>query len=115
MYTYVYIFAITGIIFVLAPFCLSILLAPRQPNAAKLSTYECGETPFSTAWVQYNVRYYIFALIFVIFDVETIFLYPWAIIIRTLGLAGLVEMFIFLIILFLGLVYAWKKGALVWQ
>ncbi|MBF0217403.1 MAG: NADH-quinone oxidoreductase subunit A, partial [Candidatus Omnitrophica bacterium] len=87
-------------------------MAPSKPNEKKLSVYECGEVPVGTAWIQYNVRYYFFAMIFLVFDVETIFMFPWAVTIRDIGPLAITEMFIFLGILFFGLVYAWKKGAL---
>jgi NADH:ubiquinone oxidoreductase subunit 3 (subunit A) len=77
-------------------------------------TYESGVVPFGQAWAQFNVRYYLFGLIFVIFDVEVIYLYPWAIVFRQLGKFAFVEMLIFLVILMIGLAYAWRKGALEW-
>ncbi|MEI7813954.1 MAG: NADH-quinone oxidoreductase subunit A [Coriobacteriia bacterium] len=90
-------------------------LAPHSSNAAKDSTYECGELPVGAPWVRYRVAYYIFAIIFVVFDVETVFLYPWAVIMRKLGMYGFVEMAVFVGILVLGLAYAWRKGALEWS
>lgn len=90
-------------------------LAPRSPSAAKASPYECGELPVGEPWVRFRIGYYIFAIIFVIFDVETVFLYPWAVIVRKLGMQGFVEMAIFVAILALGLAYAWRKGVLEWQ
>jgi NADH-quinone oxidoreductase subunit A len=90
------------------------LLRPRRPSRVKLQTYECGESTVGSSWIQYNVGYYIFALIFVIFDVEVVFLFPWAVAFKKLGLFALIEMFIFLAILIFGLVYAWRKGALKW-
>jgi NADH-quinone oxidoreductase subunit A len=90
------------------------LLRPRRPTNLKLMTYECGEPTIGTAWIQYNVKFYLFALIFVVFDVEAIFLFPWAVIYRKLGLFGFVEMGIFIFILLIGLAYAWRKGALKW-
>ncbi|MCX5779099.1 MAG: NADH-quinone oxidoreductase subunit A [Elusimicrobia bacterium] len=94
---------------------MSYLIAPDKPSKEKLSTYECGEPPVGFAWVQYNVRYYIFVLMFLIFDVETIFLFPWAVSFRDIGMIALTEMFVFLSILLLGLAYAWRKGALEWS
>ena len=90
-------------------------LAPREPNALKSSTYECGEKPIGRPWIRFRVGYYIFALIFVIFDVEAVFLFPWAVIMRKLGMFGLIEMAVFIGILALGLAYAWRKGVLEWQ
>ncbi|MDO8489590.1 MAG: NADH-quinone oxidoreductase subunit A [Candidatus Omnitrophota bacterium] len=89
-------------------------MAPRKPNEFKLSTYECGEIPIGSAWIQYNVRYYFFVLVFLVFDVETIFLFPWAVTIKEVGVVAMIEMLIFLSVLFLGLIYAWRKGALEW-
>jgi NADH-quinone oxidoreductase subunit A len=90
-------------------------LAPREPNPLKSSTYECGEVPVGTPWIRFRIAYYIFALIFVIFDVEAVFLFPWAVIMKRLGVLGLVEMALFVGVLSLGLVYAWRKGVLEWQ
>ena len=90
-------------------------LAPHSSSAAKDSAYECGELPVGEPWVRYRVAYYIFAIIFVVFDVETVFLYPWAVIMRKLGFYGFVEMVVFIAILALGLAYAWRKGALKWS
>ena len=94
---------------------LARILQPRLVTASKTQTYECGIKPYGTAWVQFNIRYYIYALIFVIFDIETVFIYPWAVAFNKLGLFALVEMFLFLTILVVGFAYAWKKGALDWH
>ncbi|HBF35038.1 TPA: NADH-quinone oxidoreductase subunit A [Candidatus Sumerlaeota bacterium] len=90
------------------------LLAPHRPGRLKDVPYECGELPVGRAWIQYNVGYYLFGLLFLIFDVEAAFLYPWAVAFRELGMVGFVEMAIFLFVLLLGLAYAWKKGVLEW-
>ena len=90
------------------------LMAPRHASELKSQTYECGEEPIGEPWVRFRVAYYIFALAFVVFDVESVFLYPWAVIIRKLGVYGLVQMAIFIGILLLGLAYAWRKGVLKW-
>jgi len=103
-----------GVGFVLFNFLLAKLIRPKDPNPIKQSTYECGETPFGPSWIQFNVRFYIFCLIFVIFDVEIVFLFPWALVYQSLGLFAFVEMVIFIAILMFGLVYAWKKGVLRW-
>ena len=113
-YAIIGIFLILGIGFVLFAFFAAKLLRPHRPSKIKQQNYECGETPIGSSWIQYNVGYYIFALIFVIFDVEVVFLFPWAVAFKKLGLFALVEMFIFLAILIFGLVYAWRKGALKW-
>ena len=89
-------------------------IRPQRPSDEKLRNYECGEPPIGSAWIQFNPRFYIFALIFVIFDVEVVFLFPWAVAYKSLGLFALVEMLIFVGILLVGLLWAWKKGMLKW-
>ncbi|MGB9299850.1 MAG: NADH-quinone oxidoreductase subunit A [Anaerolineae bacterium] len=101
-------------IFPLIAMFLAFLLRPRKPAPVKKSIYECGLETVGETWVRFRVQYYIYALIFVIFDVETVFLYPWAVAYGQLGLFALVEMFIFLMILLGGLIYAWRKDALQW-
>tara|TARA_B100000315_G_C14503745_1_gene553569 strand:+ start:85 stop:393 length:309 start_codon:yes stop_codon:yes gene_type:complete len=101
---------------VLIPQLLSLVgVVPRKPNPIKSATYECGLDTIGPTWVQFNFRYYFFALLFVVFDIETVFLYPWAVQFRQLKLFGLVEMLIFILILVVGFAYAWKKGALEWK
>ncbi len=90
------------------------LIAPHRPSQIKNATYECGEKTIGSAWVQFNVGYYLFGLIFLVFDVEAAFLFPWAVVLRETGLLGLIEVFGFILILILGLIYAWRKGALEW-
>ncbi len=90
-------------------------LRPKKPNAIKNSTYECGIETIGDTWVQFKAQYYLFALIFVVFDVEAVFLFPWAVAFNALGLYALVEMVLFIGILVAGLLYAWRKGALEWQ
>ncbi len=90
-------------------------LGPRNPSEAKLSTYESGMEPIRTARERVSVKYYMVAMLFILFDIEIVFLYPWAVNFRLLGLFGLVEMLIFIGILMLGYLYLWKKGALEWQ
>lgn len=90
-------------------------LAPRHPGELKSRAYECGEEPVGEPWIRFRVAYYIFALAFVVFDVEAVFLYPWAVIIRKLGVYGLIQMGVFIAILVLGLAYAWRKGVLEWH
>jgi NAD(P)H-quinone oxidoreductase subunit 3 len=91
------------------------LLRPKTGGPERHTTYECGLEPFGGAWIQFNIRYYMFALVFVVFDVETVFLYPWAVAFNTLGLLAFVEALIFISILIIALVYAWRKGALEWS
>ncbi len=115
-YITIALFVIVGAIFpVLTIFVAGLLRKPRTPEAQKYLTYECSVLPFGPAWVQHNVEYYMYALLFVIFDVETVFLYPWAMTYRSLGLFATVEVIIFIAVLALGLAYAWKKGALEWM
>ena len=90
------------------------LLGAKGTGVARRTTYESGMEPIGGAWIQFNIRYYMFALVFVIFDVETVFMFPWAIRYKQLALFGLIEMVIFLAILIFGYVYAWKRGALEW-
>jgi NADH-quinone oxidoreductase subunit A len=108
------IFLVIGVGFVLFTFLLSKLIRPSAPNPVKLSTYECGESPVGSGWIQFNVRFYIFCLIFVIFDVEVVFLFPWAMVFQSLGMFAFVEMLVFIAILMFGLFYAWRKGLLRW-
>ncbi|MDZ4170163.1 MAG: NADH-quinone oxidoreductase subunit A [Coriobacteriia bacterium] len=89
-------------------------LAPKEPSAQKSRTYECGEIPVGEPRVRFHTGYYIFALAFVVFDVEAVLLFPWAVIMHKLGAVGLVQMGVFIAILMLGLVYAWRKGVLEW-
>ena len=107
-------FLIVSIIFVPGIIVLTKFLAPSNPTHEKLLTYECGVPPRGGLFAHFYIRYYIFAFLFVIFDVEIVFLFPWAVYFRTLGLIGLVEVFIFIAILLLGLAYVWKKGILKW-
>ncbi len=93
---------------------LSSLLRPNRPTKAKLENYESGVDPVGTGWSQSQIRYYIFALLFVMFDVEAVFIFPWATRLEAYGAFGLVEMVIFIVILVLGLFYAWRKGVLRW-
>lgn len=94
---------------------LSQALGPKKYERVKYSVYECGVDPFTSAAVRVSVKFYLIALLFLLFDLETAFLYPWAVLFRKLGLFGFIEMVVFVGILLVGLVYAWKKGALEWQ
>ncbi|MCR4407728.1 MAG: NADH-quinone oxidoreductase subunit A [Anaerolineae bacterium] len=113
-YVFIGLFAIVAAIFPFAGFAVSYLVRPKRPDPVKSDVYECGMKPIGEAWVQFKVQYYLYALIFVIFDVMSVFLFPWAVAYHTLGLYALVEMCIFLGILVGGLIYAWRKGALRW-
>jgi NADH-quinone oxidoreductase subunit A len=101
--------------FVLVMYGLVRLIAPTATSRTKLEPYECGETVVGQPWVHINIRYYIFAMLFLIFDIETVFLFPWAIVSRKLALFGLIEMVVFIFILLVGLAYPWKKGVLRWD
>ena len=97
------------------PLCLQYILSPRKNKGGdKLISYECGEIPEGSAWVQFNIRFYVIALIFLIFDVEIVFLFPWAVVYQELGLLAFIEAFIFVLILVVGFIYVWAKGDLDW-
>jgi NADH-quinone oxidoreductase subunit A len=121
-YAYVALFLVGGMGFVLFNFSLASfvtrLVQSHRPGVSKGLAYECGEPPIGEAWVQYNVRYYLYAMLFVIFDVEAAYLIPWAAqfrsLYKTMGMLPIIEMGVFLSILLLALGYAWKKGALEW-
>lgn len=106
---------LTGVGFVALVTVMARLLAPRSFNAQKEEPYECGVLTRGGAWMQFRVGYYLFAILFLMFDVETMFLFPWAVVMKTMGSAGLTAVLFFLFILVLGLAYAWRKGALKWR
>ncbi len=110
----IFLFILIGIVLVYVPLLIQRLIAPSNSTPDKLSTYECGEESEGSAWIQFNIRFYVIALIFLIFDVEVVFLFPWAVVFKDLGLLAFVEMGIFLLILIIGLAYVWKKGDLDW-
>lgn len=115
-YVYVAVFLLAGPAFVAAGLLTARILAPKRVTVAeRLTTYESGETPYGQAWARFPVRFYIIGLLFVVFDVEAIFILAWATIFRTLGLLGFAEVLFFIVILGLGLAYAWRKGALTWM
>lgn len=114
-YTAVLLFILVVAAFGVGTLVISYLVQPKFPEPEKLSPYECGSEPFSDARIPFPVRYYIFAMLFVIFDVEVIFLYPWAVAFKAMGLIGLIEMMIFIGLFVLAYVYAWRKGALEWD
>ena len=101
--------------FALATLFLSSVLGPRRPSKDKLSPYECGIDPVGSARERFSVKFYLVAMLFIVFDIEIVFLYPWAVVMKRLGLFGLVEMGIFVVILLAGLVYVWRKGCLEWD
>ncbi len=111
---YIGIFIIIALFLPSAAILIAAILSPRKPNKIKNSTYECGVETVGDTWIQFKVQYYIFGLIFLIFDVESIFLYPWAVAYNQLTLFGVLEALVFIFILAGGLIYAWYKGALEW-
>src|SRR5512135_3491519 len=111
----VLVFLVVGFIFLAIALILSRLIQSKgKPGIDKYIPYECGEVPEGTAWIRFNIRFYVCALIFIIFDVEIVFLLPWAVVFRTLGAFAFVEGLIFIAILAIGLAYVWKKGDLAW-
>lgn len=114
---YLFIGLLTGVAILLgvAPLILARFVAPKKPGHSKQSAYECGLESQGDPWVQFNVQYYIYALLFVIFDVEVVFIYPWALVWKGLGPVVFAEMILFIAILAVGLIYAWKKGVLEWN
>jgi NADH-quinone oxidoreductase subunit A len=108
-------FAALGVVLVMVMLGVASVLRPTNPSATKQMTYECGVDPVGSGWSQTYVRYYVFGLLFLIFDVEAVFIFPWAIIVEQLGVFGLVEMLAFIAVLVLGLVYAVRKGVLKWE
>lgn len=114
-YFFIGLFVIFAITFPVLPIILAHFVAPKKPSAIKNATYECGLEAEGDPWIQFRIQYYIYALIFVIFDVETVFIYPWAVAFKQLGLFAFIEMILFIAILSIGLVYAWRKKFLEWE
>jgi NADH-quinone oxidoreductase subunit A len=108
-------FILVGIGVGVAPMVLGKLLAPNRPDPDKLSPYECGFEAFEDARMKFDVRYYLVAILFILFDLEIAFLFPWAVVINDIGFPGFVAMMIFLAILVVGFIYEWMKGALEWE
>ena len=111
----VLLFIIVAIVMGVAPLVLGRLLGPHRPDAAKLSPYECGFEAFEDARMKFDVRYYLVAILFILFDLEIAFLFPWAMVLKEIGLFGFFSMMIFLAILVVGFIYEWMKGALEWE
>jgi NADH-quinone oxidoreductase subunit A len=105
---------IIGIVFVAIALIMSRIVRPSNKTKVKLSTYECTETPVGDARIHYNIQYYMIVIVFLIFDVEVLFMYPWAVQLRKLGVPGFIEMVLFIEVLIIGLAYAWRKEALEW-
>ncbi|GMR24962.1 MAG: NADH-quinone oxidoreductase subunit A [Ignavibacteria bacterium] len=110
----VFAFILTAVMFVLIAVFAAKLIRPARPTKEKLTTYECGENPEGSPWVKFNIRFYVVALIFLIFDVEVVMLIPWALVYQDSGMLGFLVGAIFLILLGLGMVYEWRKGDLEW-
>jgi len=108
-------FIVVGLAVGVVPVVLGSLLAPNRPDSEKLSPYECGFEAFEDARMRFDVRYYLVAILFILFDLEIAFLFLWAVVLRHIGLFGFVAMLVFLAILVVGFVYEWKKGALDWE
>lgn len=106
---------ITAAFLVAAAYVMAKLLGPRSYNAVKGEPFECGIPTHGTSWLPMNIGYYLFALLFLMFDVETVFLYPWAVVVKDLGVSGLFTIGFFMLVLVFGLAYAWRKGALEWK
>jgi NADH:ubiquinone oxidoreductase subunit 3 (subunit A) len=111
---YVGLFLVVGALVPSSAIIVSSIISPKKPNTIKESTYECGMETVGENWVQFRAQYYIFALVFLVFDVETVFLFPWAVSLGKLPLFAVMEGVVFVLILIAGLVYAWRKGMLEW-
>src|SRR5712691_8461413 len=113
-YAAVLAFLVVAIAFLAVNLLVWKVIRPYRFSAEKLTTYECGENPQGSAWIQFNIRFYVFALIFIVFDVEAVFLLPWAVVFKQLGLLAFAEGLVFVAILVVALVYVWRKGDLEW-
>jgi NADH-quinone oxidoreductase subunit A len=113
-YIFIGLLLLVAITFALLPLIVVWIIAPRKRSLAKSDTYECGVRTYGETWIRFRIQYYIYALMFVVFDIETVFLYPWAVSYAGLGTFALIEMVVFLVILSVGLAYAWAKGVLRW-
>jgi NADH-quinone oxidoreductase subunit A len=114
-YLPILVFIVIGILFGVGPLVAGFVLGPRRPDAEKLSPYECGFEAFEDSRMKFDVRYYLVAILFIIFDLEIAFLFPWAVALDQIGMTGFLAMMVFLAILVVGFVYEWKKGALEWE
>jgi len=110
----IFVFILTAVLFVVVALFVARLLRPKRPTFEKLTTYECGENPEGSPWIKFNIRFYVVALIFLIFDVEVVLLVPWAMVFKQYGLIGYLLGVIFLFLLAVGMAYEWKKGDLEW-
>jgi NADH-quinone oxidoreductase subunit A len=114
-FTLLIVVILTAIALVAVALGIANAISPRSFNPQKGEAYECGIPTRGKSWMQFKVGYYLFAILFLMFDVETVFLFPWAVVVQDLGVYGLISIFFFLVILVLGLAYAWRKGALEWK
>ncbi len=114
-YAPIFIFILIALAMGAMPLVMTYMIASQHPDPEKNSAYECGFEAFEDARMQFDVRFYLVAILFVVFDLETAFLFPWAVVLDHIGLFGFVEMMLFLLILLVGYAYAWKKGALQWE
>jgi NADH-quinone oxidoreductase subunit A len=108
------VFILLAIVFVFVGILTARIVSPRNPTKEKRTTYECGEETIGPSWIKFNIRFYVIALIFVVFDVEVVFLFPWAVVFQNMGMFAFVEMLIFLLILAVGFVFVWARGDLEW-
>lgn len=114
-YLPILVFLVMGLLFGVGPVVAGFILAPNKPDSEKLSPYECGFEAFEDSRMKFDVRYYLVAILFIIFDLEIAFLFPWAVVMEELGMFGFMAMIMFLGILVVGFIYEWKKGALEWE
>ena len=114
-YIPILIFLIIAILFPVVVIALSSIVGTKKPTRTKLMPYECGVDPIGNARKRFSIKFYIIAVLFIVFDIEAVFLYPWAVIFKDLKVFGFIEMGVFIGILFVGLIYAWKRGALEWE
>lgn len=114
-FNFLVVVVLTAVALVVAAMTIAKLVAPRSYNKQKGEPYECGIPTRGQSWVQFRVGYYLFAILFLMFDIETVFLFPWAVVVGEVGVYGLVSVIFFLVVLIFGLAYAWKKGALKWE
>ena len=113
-FSHVFAFFLLAIVFVAGGLVSNYFIRPRKPNDMKLSIYECGEDPIGSGWLKFNIRFYVVALIFLLFDVEIVFLFPWAVVYKQMGVLAFSEMLVFLAVLIVGFAYVWVKGDLDW-
>jgi NADH-quinone oxidoreductase subunit A len=114
-YIPILIFLVVGVLFGIMPMVIGRLVGPHRPDKEKNSSYECGFEPFEDSRMKFDVRYYLVAILFIVFDLEIAFLFPWAVALQDIGMAGFVAMVVFLGVLVVGFIYEWKKGALEWE